>query len=120
MLAPTRVCWAERFAARARLAGVPSVFIPFDSVKVEATIRQIAHGTFGPGPLEVGQVDIADRQRFHVFGRLGSYAITGERKIARCQNAALRILDIHIANIGQISDIAGQHDETLIFDSPSL
>src|SRR3712207_9522728 len=36
------------------------------------------------------------------------------------QDAALRILDVHILDVRQVADIAGEDDETLILDRPRL
>src|SRR3546814_2729821 len=59
---------------------------------------------------------VTDRQRFDIITRLCGDAVAGEREAARSENAALRILDVHVLDLRQVADIAGHCDEALILD----
>ena len=60
------------------------VLVPFNPIKVEAAIREIAHGPFSPRPLQIRKINVAYRQSFDILRGLRSDAVAREGKIARC------------------------------------
>ena len=103
----TRSAMAERFAARAGFSGMLAVLVPLDPVEIEPPVGQVAHSALRSCPLQVGEIDVADSQRLDILGRLGRDTIAREREIARRQNAALGVLNVHVPDIGEIADVAG-------------
>ena len=66
--------------------------VPVDPVEVEAAVGEVADRALRAGPGQVAQIDVADRQRLDILGRLGSDAVAREGEVARRQDAALRVL----------------------------
>ena len=89
-------------------------------VQIEPPVGEVSHGSLSTSPREIGKVDVGDRQRLDVLTRLGGDAVACKGKVARRQNARLRILNIHVVDAGQIADVARQHHEALVLDRASL
>ena len=119
-VSPRRAPSSPSAGATGALVSAWGVRVPVDLVEIEAAVGEVAHRAFGARPGEIGEVDVADRQRLDILARLGGDAVAREGEVARRQDAALRILDVHILDLGQIADIARHHDEALVLDRARL
>ena len=64
--------------------------------------------------------EIGDRHHLDIRRGVGGDAVAGERKVARGEHAALRILDVDVLDIRQVADIAGHGDVALVLDRARL
>ena len=71
------------------------------------------------GP-QICDVEICERNRFRVGGRISGNAVAREGEIARRQDAAFCIVDVHVLDVGKVADHARQHDIDLVLNSACM
>lgn len=75
---------ADGFGAGAGFAvAFALIAVPFDMVEVKTAVGEVAYGAFGTCPTEVRQIDVADGQRFDIFGGFSGYTVARKGEIAR-------------------------------------
>ena len=85
-----------------------------------APVAQVSYRAVVSGNAQGIGPEVGDCHGFHIGSSVGRYTIAGKRKIARCEYTALRILDIHVGDIGQVADITRHHDIDLVFHRAGL
>ena len=98
---------------------LPSI-CPSCSIKIKTSIAKGSDGTLGARPQKRANIQISNCDHFDVLGCFCSNTVASERKIARCQNCGLSILDVQIGDVVEIADHAGRDDVDLVLYGSGL
>src|SRR5690606_28229628 len=87
-----------------------------DFEEVFAAVLAGGDGAGGLGFGEFVEVEVADEHGFLVGVGLGGDAVAGEGEVGGGEHGGLAVLHVHVFDVGQVADVAGEGHVNLVFD----
>jgi hypothetical protein len=100
----------------APLEGVPQAHL----VQVGPPVLPVQDVARLPVTAEQLEVDVLDDDRLDVRRALGRHRVAAERDVRRREDARLRVLHVHVVDVGQVAHVARERDEHVVLDAARL